>query len=129
MIEVRRFGLEVEDFLAPDRWLKAHGVPELKDEPYAETMLIAVEDDVLIAIGGMHGTQNIGVMDWLVTNPATSCELRSQAIDQIRARLEAHAKELGMHAVVAWTEHDSIVKRLESAGWTVPEATFLVKRL
>jgi hypothetical protein len=128
-MEIRKFGLELSDYTEVDKWVVGHKSSGYAVEPYPEYALLAFHEGEPIAMMGIKGQQNVGIIDWLITNPLSGLKLRAKAIDELHAALEAYAKNCGMHILLAWTDHNSLVKHFVKQGWSVPEMTFLVKDL
>ena len=129
MMEIRRFGMEIDDYKIADAWIAGHKALDYASEPYPEHALIAFNEGVPIAMLGIKGQQNIGIIDWLITNPQASPVLRSDAINALYEQIEHYAKNCGMNVLLAWTGKQSILKRLSQLGWDRPKMKFMVKDL
>ena len=128
-MEIRRFGLELSDYSIVDAWIAGHKAYDYAHEPYPEHALLAFHEGAPIAMMGIKGQQNVGIIDWLITNPSMKFAQRAQAIDELYEKMEQYAINCGMSLLLAWTDHKSLIKKFAKRGWITPKMTFLVKDL
>lgn len=129
MMEIRRFGLNIDDYKIADAWIAGHKALDYASEPYPEYALVAFNEGEPIAMIGIKGQQNVGIIDWLLTNPKAGLKLRLKAIDEIYAQLEHYARNCGMSVLIAWSGHKSVIKKFMKQGWVEPSTTVIVKDL
>lgn len=70
-------------------------------------------------------------LEWIVSDPDSNKQERSESLSILLNVLENTAKELGCSAIFTTTKHENLIKRYENNGYvtTDVEMTHLIKRI
>lgn len=84
-------------------------------------------DQVVAAAFLRHCGANTAIFDGLITDPAAASELRDNALDAVVSALTKKAKELGLKALVAWTDDENTKLRAQRHGFQqLPHAVIVL---
>lgn len=99
-------------------WLKARNLSEDLCENHPAIGLIAIHNEVPIAVGFLRQVEGgFGMFDGLCTNPKMESLVRNKAIDMLVDELIHVAKSFEMKAIIAWSVDMGTLIRAERHGF------------
>ena len=102
------------DFQILNHWCSLRDLPPLDQDVLPDTGFIVDE----IAAGFLIAmNNNMGILDFYVSNPHSDKKERDVALDEITKELIATAKDVGMKRLICTTKNDAISKRAMFHGF------------
>lgn len=109
---------EASDYSDVASWWKAHNWPVLPIEALPKLGFIVPG----VCAGWLYETDStLCWLEWVVSNPLTSKEERSVALDEVISSLLSRAKELGFKQVFTTVVHPKLVDRYKNHGFVVTD--------
>ncbi len=113
-MEVRKYS--PNDYFEISVWWKNQGWPGVPQDHLPETGFV-VEG---IASGFLYKTDSkIAWLEFIIANPSTTKEERSEALDLIIDKLLETAKELNFKNVFSTAQHPKLLERYQKHGFTI----------
>lgn len=99
-------------------WWEHHKYPLLSKDFLPENGFLAVENDQPIAAIFLFKTDSTVMhMDFPVTNPKASSEMRHEALKMVTEGAKVLAKELGFKTIFTYSDSTNLINRYESLGF------------
>lgn len=117
MIQLREY--TDEDYPLIVEWWNGHGWDSPPSEVLPALGLISENDGVPVAVGWCYldNSRAVGLMEWMVTNPANSPRISAVALVHVVKGLKCAAKEIGYTTIFTSCRQESLAKLLERAGF------------
>lgn len=113
---IRPFTLE--DYPTIHRWWVDHKWTPLPHDLLPVHGFVVEENGVMILAGWLYQSDSkIGWLEWIISNPESTHEDRSSAIDLLINVVIYKAKELGMKALFSSLKHDGLMKKYLANGF------------
>lgn len=112
-------------------WWEAHKWPAISRDLLPETGII-VESDRPIVAGWVYKTDSkMGWLEWIISNPETTKEERSQALDELLQVALSEARDLGLTVLFGALSHAGLIDRYKKHGFseTDTNVTLLIRNL
>jgi len=102
---------------AVEQWVKAYDQSwQMTNLP--ENGFVAYDEWGDVAVGFLVKTDSrFAVLEGFVTNKAAPSEHRHEALEMIRRACEERAKALGFTRILAYLQHDGLLKRAIDSGY------------
>lgn len=98
-------------------WWEAHGWPVIPMSSLPARGLLVGEENPVVA-GFLYITDSdIGIMEWIVSDPKSSIFERSKSLDYLIEELCTLGKTLGCRLLLTFLKHDGLMKRVEKLGF------------
>lgn len=125
--QIRRIELD-QDYPSACAWWKAHNWPVLPKEALPEVGYIVPE---ICAAWLYRSDSSIAWIEWIIANPESDKEVRSEALDLLIQTVSSHAKELGFKFLFSSASHPHLIERYKLHGFHISDTamTNLIKAL
>jgi hypothetical protein len=106
-------------FIAQDHktvatWWEGHGWQAIPLDALPARGLIVPE----LAAGFLYQTDsNIGIMEWIVSNPQATPRKAYEAIQDIVSGLHMMAKDMGCKSILTFARHRGLIRLYEKSGF------------
>lgn len=118
------------DYLAICEWWKHHKWQVVPAQALPPNGYIALIGEKRIVAGFLYRTDsNLGWLEWIVSNPDSTFEERTTAINELLETIFQRAKELKIQAIFTSCKNESLIKRLIEKGFQTTDQgmTSLIK--
>lgn len=103
-------------------WWEGHGWPVIPMSTLPTRGLLVGETQPAVA-GFLYITDSdVGIMEWIVSDPKSSIFERSKALDVLIEELCSLAKESGCRLLLTFLKHKGLMKRVEKIGFIQTDA-------
>lgn len=116
---IRHFDAEI-DHDAVSRWWKAHEFGVIPRHYLPPTGFIVEVNGVKVIAGWLYKTDSaIAWMEWIVSNPEVSADVRRPALTSLIETLIMTAKEDGFELVFTSSNHPKLMDTFKAHGFVV----------
>lgn len=120
------------DYFAICEWWKHHKWQVVPAQALPPNGYIALVGEKPIVAGFLYRTDsNLGWLEWIVSNPDSTFDERTTAINELLETIFQRAKELKIQAIFTSSNNETLIKRLAEQGFQITDknVTHLIKPL
>jgi hypothetical protein len=117
MIQVRPY--QSADYATAAAWWQAHAFPPVPEPVLPALGMVAEQGGAALAMAWIYLDNSVGVgmMEWIVSNPANPPKISAVAIAHTVRCLRSAAAALDYHVILASCRQESLARLIERAGF------------